>query len=130
MNITVFLLRNVQLLSFEFFNILLKAYVIGFFISVIIPINFISNKIAFKLKILYGTIPFNIIQGIISTLVFNTIVGASMVLLDIGFSTIFWAVFLTLYPRLLLIGFFVGYFTAPLSMKLTEWFTRNKVKRD
>jgi hypothetical protein len=120
MSAAVLFIRNVPFQFFEFVISLCKAYIIVCITGLIVPVGFISRFTAKKLNVAFDTLRFGIIQGIVATFVYTTIVGTIIILLEVGFSNLFWKEFLPIYPIFLVIGFIVGCLTVPITKRLTS----------
>lgn len=106
------------------FSGLLKKISIGFVIayiaSLLVPTVKWANHFALICKTKPGTIAYSLLENVIHTLFFGTLMTFVFTALSIGFSEYYLKACIHELPLGLLVGYIVGYIVSPIALKLTQ----------
>ncbi len=95
-----------------------SALTINYLASLLFPAGLWAEKLCATCKAKPGTIGFLLLNSLVSTFVFVTLVSMGMTALQTGFTQAFWAGWLHVYPILFGAGYVVATIASPFVMKL------------
>lgn len=105
-------------LSFSaFFTTWASAFLINYIAALFLPVSRWSQKLCAACKTRPGTFPHSLINAVVITLVYNTIISAGMTLLATGFAKAFWGAWLKICPVLFVPGILVTVLVSPLIVR-------------
>ena len=105
----------------SFFTTWAKAFTINYLAALFIPASDWGAALCRKLKLEPGSVPFVLVNNIVVTAVYVTVVTAGMVLLAVGPAPVFGQVFIHLWPLLALAGYIVANIVTFIGVKFAVW---------
>lgn len=103
----------------QFFLDVIIAFAINYIAGLIVDTRRLAAYIAKKVGIKHEKKSFVLLQVLVNTIIFVTIISICMFVIKVGFTPIIVALIKQTYLRLLVIAYIVGFVMAPLSAKIT-----------
>lgn len=99
------------------------AFTINVIASFIIPAGKLGEKFALKLGATPPSFKFLALSSLIPDLIYVTIVSFLMTVIKVGFAPILFMAWMSVYPIVLILGYFVVLIVTPLAVKLAKYLT-------
>ena len=94
------------------------AFTIHYLAALIFPVDVWGGFAASKLGCKPGSLGFGLINTLISTFVFVTVVSLGMVFVQVGPGPMYWPAWRGLYPILFGVGFVIAFIVSQFAMKI------------
>lgn len=123
---------NVTLLTTGFISVgafaisFLKAYVINFIACLIIPTDKLTSLTCKGFRCNPDGLPAKVVNVLYCDVCYVTVISVVMFILELGFSNMAFQAWKSVYLPLLAVGFVVGFFMGPISMRISEILSKEK----
>lgn len=96
------------------------GFVIAYVASLLVPTVKWANSFAHACKAKPGTIAYSLLENVVHTLFFGTLLTFVFTAMSIGFSAYYLKACIHELPLSLFVGYIVGYFISPVALRLTQ----------
>ncbi|TQI68603.1 sodium/proton-translocating pyrophosphatase [Clostridium sp. KNHs216] len=110
----------------SFFTTWASAFTINYLAALILPVGSWSARLCTFCKAKPGSFLQSLLNAVVITVVYNTIISAGMTLLNVGFTPAFWLAWAAICPVLFLPGILVTLIVSPFIVRFADKITGTK----